>query len=109
MEFFFWPPVLFIIFLMVGFLLYKLGDAVAPPLHEVGQKLSAYKCGDSKRFPDLNKIESSFYLFDIAVFFTILDLTVMMIATISKESNFNIVFLYFFLMVSTIVVLFDRK
>jgi len=96
-------------FLMVGLLLYKLGDAVAPPLHDVGQKLSAYKCGDSKHYPDLNKIESSFHLFDIAVFFTILDLGIMMIATVSAESNFNIVFLYFFLMASTIVVLFDRK
>lgn len=109
MEFIFWTPVLFIIFAMVGLLMYKFSEAIAPPLTDVGNKLHSYACGDTKRFPELTKAESSFHLFDIAVFFTIVDLSVMMIATISPEANLNVVLLYFGIMVLTLVILFEKR
>jgi len=109
MDFLFWLPVQFIIFLMVAFLLYKFGEAVAPPLTDVGNKLRSYACGDTTHYPELSKIEANFHLFDIAVFFTIVDLGIMMLATISAESNFNTVLIYFSTIVLTMIIMFDKN
>ena len=108
MEIFLSMPVIFIIFLMLGMLLYKLGESIAPPMTDVGRKLQSYACGESERFPDMKKIESNFHIFDIAVFFTILHLTVMMIFTISQASNFSVIGVYFFIIVLIVLALFDR-
>lgn len=109
MDFIFWMPVQFVIFLMVGFLLYKFGEAVAPPLTDVWNKLRSYACGDTTHYPELSKIEANFHLFDIAVFFTIIDLCILMLATINAESNYNAVLIYFMVIVLTMLVMFDKK
>ena len=74
------PPVTFLLFLFMGYLLYKLGDAMAPPLTAKGAKLKTYACGESRRFPG-RMMQPSFHLFHMAFLFTIVHVSILMLAT----------------------------
>ena len=74
------PPVAFFVFLAVAFGLYALGRGMAPKLTNVGGKLTTYACGEN--IPGA-KVQFGYRLFFfIALFFTMMHVAVLVIATV---------------------------
>ncbi len=74
------PLVGFAFFTLVGWLLYKLGQAMAPKLNPQGGKLAQYACGED--FP-ARKLQIGYRLFFYAaLFFTIMHVAALVAATI---------------------------
>jgi len=74
------PPVAFLFFLGAAFGLYALGKGMAPKLTKVGGKLATYACGEN--IPGV-KIQFGYRLFFfIALFFTMMHVAVLVIATV---------------------------
>ncbi len=74
------PPVAFLLFLGAAFLLYGLGSKMAPKLTKVGGKLATYACGED--IPGV-KIQFGYRLFFfVALFFTIMHVATLVIATV---------------------------
>jgi len=74
------PPVAFFVFLAAAFGLYALGRGMAPKLTKVGGKLTTYACGEN--IPGV-KIQFGYRLFFfIALFFTMMHVAVLVIATV---------------------------
>ncbi len=74
------PPVAFLIFLGFAGLAYALGKKMAPKLNKVGGKLSTYACGED--IPGV-KIQFGYRLFFfVALFFTIMHVAALVIATV---------------------------
>jgi NADH-quinone oxidoreductase subunit A len=73
------PPAAFVLFLGAAFLLYLLGKRMAPKPTDVGGKLTTYACGED--IPG-TKIQFGYRLFFfIALFFTIMHVAALVIAT----------------------------
>jgi hypothetical protein len=93
LEFLLSPPVAFLFFLGGAFLLYALGRKMAPKPRNVGGKLETYACGEN--MPGF-KIQFGYRLFFfIALFFTIMHVAALVIATVpsGKIVFFAIVYL----------------
>ena len=74
------PPVAFLFFLAAAFALYGLGRKMGPKLTKVGGKLTTYACGED--IPGV-KIQFGYRLFFfIALFFTMMHVAVLVIATV---------------------------
>lgn len=74
------PPVAFFVFLGAAFLLYALGGKMAPKLTKAGGKLATYACGEN--IPGV-KVQFGYRLFFfVALFFTIMHVAALIIATI---------------------------
>ena len=70
----------FFLFLALASLLYLLGKRMAPKLNRVGGKLTTYACGED--IPGV-KIQFGYRLFFfVALFFTIMHVAALMIATV---------------------------
>lgn len=87
------PPVAFLVFLIIAFLLYALGNRLAPKLKKEGGKLATYACGE-----DLPGVKLQFgyrLFFFIALFFTMMHVAALVIATIpgGKIVFFGIIYL----------------
>jgi NADH-quinone oxidoreductase subunit A len=87
------PPVAFLIFVGLGFLLYALGSRMAPKLKKQGGKLTTYACGE-----DLPGVKLQFgyrLFFFIALFFTMMHVAALVIATLpsGKIVFFGIIYL----------------
>jgi len=87
------PPVAFLFFLVIGFLIYALGSRLAPKLKKEGGKLATYACGE-----DLPGVKLQFgyrLFFFIALFFTMMHVAALVIATIpgGKIVFFGIIYL----------------
>ncbi len=87
------PPVAFLVFLLVGCLLALLGSKMAPKLKREGGKLATYACGE-----DLPGVKLQFgyrLFFFIALFFTIMHVAALVIATApgGKIIFFGIIYL----------------
>ena len=79
-EFLISPPVAFFVFLAAAFGHYALGRGMAPKLTKVGGKLTTYACGED--IPGV-KIQFGYRLFFfIALFFTMMHVAVLVIATV---------------------------
>ena len=73
------PPVAFVLILAVSGLLYLLGKRMAPKLTNTGGKLASYACGED--MPG-TKIQFGYRLFFfVALFFTIMHVAALVIAT----------------------------
>jgi NADH:ubiquinone oxidoreductase subunit 3 (subunit A) len=73
-------PVAFLLFLAFASLLYLLGKRLAPKLNRAGGKLTTYACGED--IPGV-KVQFGYRLFFfIALFFTIMHVAALMIATV---------------------------
>jgi NADH-quinone oxidoreductase subunit A len=86
-------PVAFILFTAIASLLYLLGKRMAPKLNKAGGKLTTYACGED--IPGA-KIQFGYRLFFfIALFFTIMHVAALMIATVpaGKIAWFAILYL----------------
>jgi hypothetical protein len=78
-QFLLYPPLAFIILLIVGYLVYRLAAARGPkPSLEEG-KISTYACGED--IPG-KKVQHAYHLFHFAFFFTVLHVAALMIATV---------------------------
>jgi NADH-quinone oxidoreductase subunit A len=87
------PPVAFIVFLVLGWLLYFLGSKMAPKLKKQGGKLATYACGED--LPGI-KIQFGYRLFFfIALFFTMMHVAALVISTApaGKIIFFGIIYL----------------
>jgi NADH-quinone oxidoreductase subunit A len=78
------PPIVFLIFLAASFLVYGLGGLMKPKSQDVGGKLDPYACGED--MPD-NPIKVNYRLFFyIALFFTIMHVSVLVVATVPSSA-----------------------
>lgn len=78
------PPITFLIFLFCFCVLYWVGGKLAPKSIKVGDKLITYACGED--MPD-NKIKIDYRMFFyIALFFTIMHVAVLVVATVPAGS-----------------------
>ncbi|HPW17293.1 MAG TPA: hypothetical protein PLP83_02805 [Candidatus Aminicenantes bacterium] len=74
------PPVAFFVFLAAAFGLYALGRGMAPHPTKAGGKLTTYACGED--LPGV-KVQFGYRLFFfIALFFTMMHVAVLVIATV---------------------------
>jgi NADH-quinone oxidoreductase subunit A len=74
-----YPPIAFIIFLIIAGLLHKLSRRLGPKPTLGEEKLSPYACGED--IPG-TKLQHSYNFFRFAFFFTILHIAVLVIATL---------------------------
>lgn len=74
------PPISFVIFLGVGLLLYVLGRAMAPRTNMTEAKGSPYACGEDV---PMRKAQISYKLFfSLAIFFTVMHVAALVVATL---------------------------
>jgi len=74
------PPIAFFFFLGAALALYGLGKKMGPKLTKVGGKLTTYACGED--IPGV-KIQFGYRLFFfVALFFTMMHVAVLVIATV---------------------------
>ena len=79
-EFLISPPVAFVLFLAVAWLVYLVGKRMAPKMTRIGGKLTSYACGED--IPG-TKVQFGYRLFFfIALFFTIMHVATLIIATV---------------------------
>jgi len=92
------PFIGFGIFALVSYLIYKLGDVMAPKLKADGAKLAQYACGED--FP-AKKLQVGYrQFFYAALFFTMMHVAALVIATIPGGSlAFAILGIFYLLMI----------
>jgi len=93
----------FVIFSFVSYLIYRLGDVLAPKLKDQGAKLAQYACGED--FP-AGKFQVGYRLFFYAaLFFTIMHVAALVIATLPGGSlAYAFLGVFYLLMISLSVV-----
>jgi NADH:ubiquinone oxidoreductase subunit 3 (subunit A) len=101
------PPVAFIIFLGLTFLIYALGRGLAPKLKNVGGKLKTYACGED--IPGV-KIQWGYRLFFfIALFFTIMHVAALVMATVPAGKILFFSLIYLVMIFLSVVALVTRS
>ena len=93
MEILLAPPLAFLLFLAIFYVIYFLAGRMAPKLTAVGGKLKSYACGED--IPGA-KVQFGYRLFFfIALFFTMMHVAALVIATIpgGKVAFFGILYL----------------
>lgn len=100
------PPVAFVLFLAAAALLYLLGRRMAPKLRDVGGKLTSYACGED--MPG-TKIQFGYRLFFfVALFFTIMHVAALVIATVPSGKIVLFAILYLTVIFLSILALITR-
>jgi NADH-quinone oxidoreductase subunit A len=100
------PPVAFVLFLIAATLLYRLGRRMAPKLNNVGGKLTSYACGED--MPG-TKIQFGYRLFFfVALFFTIMHVAALVIATVPSGKIVLFAVLYLGIIFLSILALVTR-
>ena len=106
-EFLISPPVAFVLYLIVVFLVCLLGKRMAPKLNRVGGKLTTYACGED--IPGA-KVQYGYRLFFfIALFFTIMHVAALMIATVPSGKIVIFAMLYLAVIFLSIMALVTRS
>jgi NADH-quinone oxidoreductase subunit A len=101
------PPVAFFIFLAAAFLLYGLGAKMGPKLTKVGGKLETYACGE--HIPGV-KVQFGYRLFFfIALFFTMMHVAALVIATIPSGKIIFFAAFYLLMIFLAIMALITRS
>jgi NADH:ubiquinone oxidoreductase subunit 3 (subunit A) len=101
------PPIAFLVFLAVAFLLYGLGRGLAPRVRKVGGKLATYACGED--IPGA-KVQFGYRLFFfVALFFTIMHVAVLVIATVPSGRIALFALLYLAMIFLSILALITRS
>ena len=100
-------PVAFVLFLAIAGLVYLLGKRMAPKLSRVGGKLTTYACGED--IPGV-KVQFGYRLFFfIALFFTIMHVAALMIATVPAGKIVWFAILYLAVIFLSIMALVTRS
>jgi len=74
------PPIAFLIFLAIFYFIYWLGSLMAPKLKKIPGKVASYACGED--IPG-TKVQFGYRLFFyVALFFTIMHVATLVVATI---------------------------
>jgi NADH-quinone oxidoreductase subunit A len=101
------PPVAFFLILAVSILLYLLGKRMAPKLTRSGGKLTSYACGED--MPGA-KIQFGYRLFFfVALFFTIMHVAALVIATVPAGKIALFAVLYLAVVFLSILALITRS
>ncbi len=101
------PPVAFLFFLGVAFVLYALGKAMAPALTKAGGKLTTYACGED--IPGA-KVQFGYRLFYfVALFFTIMHVAALVIATVPSGKIVFFAVFYLLMIFLAIMALIRRS
>jgi hypothetical protein len=101
-QYLLYPPIAFLIFLLIGYLIYRLSRALGPkPSMEEG-KLSTYACGED--IP-VKKVQYAYHLFHFAFFFTVLHVAALVIATVPSGSIALVGIIYLLIALIAVVVL----
>jgi NADH:ubiquinone oxidoreductase subunit 3 (subunit A) len=101
------PPIVFLIFLAAGFLLYGAGGLLKPKSQKVGGKLDSYACGED--MPE-NAISVNYRLFFyIALFFTIMHVSVLVVATVPASALALIAVPYLLMISLSVAALITRS
>ncbi|MCJ7643740.1 MAG: hypothetical protein MUP28_04590 [Candidatus Aminicenantes bacterium] len=107
LEFLLSPPVAFLVFLGFAFLLYALGKRMAPKPRNVGGKLETYACGE--HLPGF-KIQFGYRLFFfIALFFTMMHVAALVIATVPSGKIVFFAVIYLAMIFLSIMALVTRS
>lgn len=78
------PPIAFIIFLVIFYIIYLLGNLMAPKLKKTPGKVASYACGED--IPG-TKVQFGYRLFFyVALFFTMMHVAVLVVATVPAGS-----------------------
>ena len=106
-EFLLSPPVAFVLFLAVAFLVYLVGKRMAPKMTRTGGKLTSYACGED--IPG-TKVQFGYRLFFfIALFFTIMHVATLIIATVPAGKIVWFAVLYLAVIFLSIMALVTRS
>jgi len=101
------PPVAFVLILAVSVLLYLLGKRMAPKPTKSGGKLTSYACGED--IPG-SKIQFGYRLFFfVALFFTIMHVAALVIATVPAGKIALFAVLYLTVVFLSILALITRS
>ena len=101
------PPVAFVIFLGFAFLLYGLGKKMGPKLNKVGGKLATYACGEN--IPGA-KVQFGYRLFFfIALFFTMMHVAALVIATVPSGKIVFFAIMYLAMIFLSVMALITRS
>ncbi len=101
------PPVAFIFFLAVFTLFYFIAGRAAPKVKEIGGKLKAYACGED--IPGY-KIPVGYKLFFfIALFYTIMHIAALVVATLPKGPTVYFGLIYLGMIFLSILALIIRE
>jgi NADH-quinone oxidoreductase subunit A len=101
-QFLLYPPIAFLIFLLIGYLIYRLSRALGPKPSMAEGKLSTYACGEN--IPG-RKVQYSYHLFHFAFFFTVLHVATLVIATVPSGSIALVGIVYLLIALITVVIL----
>jgi NADH-quinone oxidoreductase subunit A len=100
------PPIAFVLFLIAAVLLFRLGRRMAPKANNVGGKLTSYACGED--MPG-TKIQFGYRLFFfVALFFTIMHVAALVIATVPAGKIVLFAVLYLAVIFLSIMALVTR-
>jgi hypothetical protein len=97
-----YPPIAFLIFLLVGYLIYRVSIALSPKPSLDKAKLSTYACGED--IPG-RKVQHAYHLFHFAFFFTVLHVAALVIATVPGGNIALIGIVYLLIALVAVVVL----
>ncbi len=101
------PPVAFFVFLAAALLVYALGGRMAPKLTKAGGKLATYACGED--IPGV-KIQFGYRLFFfVALFFTIMHVATLVIATVPSGKIIFFAIFYLLMIGLSIAALITRS
>ena len=101
------PPVAFFVFLAAAFGLYALGRGMAPKLNKAGGKLTTYACGED--IPGV-KIQFGYRLFFLfALFFTMMHVAVLVIATVPSGKIIFFALFYLVMIALSVTALVTRS
>jgi len=99
------PLVVFIVYLIVGVLFYAAGKMLAPPLRDVGWKLSPYACGE---VAPLKKMRPNYNFYHIAYLFTILHVGALVTCTSFGITTYILPLIYLSLIIFAMSILIAR-
>lgn len=74
------PPIAFVLFLAVAYLITLLGRRMAPKMNNVGGKLTSYACGEDMPGTKIQFGYRTFFF--VALFFTIMHVAALVLATV---------------------------
>ena len=101
------PPITFIIFLVIAYLVYKAASTLRPRTKVEGKKLATYSCGED--IPG-KKVQPAYHFFRFAFFFLVLHIAALVIATVPSGMGafWGIVYLVTVL-IAIVILLVDRE
>lgn len=105
-EFFLYPPIAFLIFLLIGYLIYKFSKLLRPKSNSNDEKLSTYACGENIQG---RKLQHGYQFFYIAFFFTILHIVALVVATVPSGVIAVLGIAYIVVALITVLILLTDK